>query len=202
MFYVLKPKQYGMDYFGHSPAPLGLPNRPPKDAPSRPPKPSSYNADSNLVVGDPPLVPPRRRNSPALLNVQHASLAGPGGGRPPLRPSSRANGVAQETSLVGRPVSQPTPIARSSAVHLAGDDDDVTPTGSPAKDAVAPSSDQEAPTTKPRVTVRMFYIFFSHVLHCVLYFLCHKTLFFCLNSTISVLGWLFNFTISTNKLLH
>jgi len=70
-FFVLKPKQYGMEPAGNISTSFGPPSRPPKDVsftppPLRPPKPPPYNASHNIADEGPPTVPPRRRNSPAL----------------------------------------------------------------------------------------------------------------------------------------
>ncbi|CAK8675014.1 mitogen-activated protein kinase kinase kinase kinase 5-like isoform X2 [Clavelina lepadiformis] len=160
-----KPKQYGMDYLSQSPSALSPPTRPPKDilsagnAPSRPPKPppynSGYSAISNPIASeeDPPLVPPRRRNSPALIGP----LADPATGRPPVRPSHRAiNGVMQESGLPGRAVTPPAGIGRPSLAHPE-EDDDVTPTGSPAQTKAipppAPAPEKEATPLQAKPTL-------------------------------------------------
>nr|XP_002131009.1 mitogen-activated protein kinase kinase kinase kinase 5 isoform X1 [Ciona intestinalis] len=147
-----KPRQYGVEYFGAQPNALGPPSRPPKDsnlanAPSRPPKPPPYHINGGAFEDDPPLVPPRRRNSPALIGA----LVDPASGRPPVRPMSRAlNGASQDSGLLGRP----TPLMAVAKPPLAEpEDDDVTPTGSPNKfhpplsESVSSASQQKESST-------------------------------------------------------
>uniref|UniRef100_F7AX08 Mitogen-activated protein kinase kinase kinase kinase n=1 Tax=Ciona intestinalis TaxID=7719 RepID=F7AX08_CIOIN len=127
-FLAKKPRQYGVEYFGAQPNALGPPSRPPKDsnlanAPSRPPKPPPYHINGGAFEDDPPLVPPRRRNSPALIGA----LVDPASGRPPVRPMSRAlNGASQDSGLLGRP----TPLMAVAKPPLAEPEDDDSTTSS------------------------------------------------------------------------
>ena len=151
-----------MDYLSQSPKDTGggPPSRPPKDViltsvPLRPPKPPpynpSYNMDSILSNDDhPPIVPPRRRNSPALGSVPQGQLADPASGRPPVRPTSRAiNETGPEPSLLSRVVSQPAAASRSSPCHDVNESDDVIPAGSPSQaKELATSGNDVVPTVR------------------------------------------------------
>nr|CAB3263631.1 mitogen-activated protein kinase kinase kinase kinase 5 [Phallusia mammillata] len=156
-----KPREYGSDFIGPVKNAMGPPSRPPKEtgptssaAPSRPPKPPPYNANyaNNGVTAeeDPPVVPPRRRNSPSVIGG-YGPLADPATGRPPVRPTSRAlNGGLLETSLVNRmPATPPTAMTRASLAHPE-DTDDITPTGSPANQSKFTTSVEKEIASAPK----------------------------------------------------
>lgn len=174
--FVFKPRQFGFDYLSQSPKDTGggPPSRPPKDValstvPMRPPKPPPYNpnyiSENPPDIKDPPpIVPPRRRNSPALGSLSQGPLADPASGRPPVRPMSRAtNEVVQETSLLGRVVSQPIAMSRSSPSRDVSEADDATPTGSPSQTKEMMFSGNDAvPTVRAALhnPVRLIFKFF------------------------------------------
>lgn len=148
---------------------MGPPSRPPKEsgptssvAPTRPPKPPPYNANyaSNgaNTEEDPPVVPPRRRNSPSVIGG-YGPLADPATGRPPVRPARAINGGLVETSAINRmPASPPTAINRASLAHPE-DSEDLTPTGSPVSYGKFLPAEKESPAPPKPAFVRMQILF-------------------------------------------
>nr|XP_039251767.1 mitogen-activated protein kinase kinase kinase kinase 5-like isoform X2 [Styela clava] len=133
-----KPRQYGGDARpAKEPQRLAKPPVPPPTYMQSMAVNSSNNDYYNGTDGDqPPIVPPRRKNSPTLQAMSSLVLADPASGRLPARPTHRSN--AHESSLSGPApqvppqLSTPTVIHRPSHHHEVQDDDN-TPPGTPPR---------------------------------------------------------------------
>lgn len=189
----MQPRQYGGDYSAQA-------TRPPKDISSpgraRPPVPPptymSCIVPSEHFNGSeddqPPVVPPRRKNSPTFSNNVTPILADPASGRPPARPALRSNNHVganmHETSMMSRvvppippQVSAPTVIHRPIPHHHETPPlyDDFTPPGTPPKRPPPPQqlgadpNNGAANQTVKDAIVRVF-ISFSHVFYLISFY--------------------------------